>query len=57
MDINIINGVIRAVAPALVAYLAGKGIIPAADYSGVIAAVVALIMAGWSIKSNKPAAV
>ena len=57
MDINIINGVIRAVAPALVAYLAGKGIIPAADYSGVIAAAVALIMAGWSIKSNKPAAV
>ncbi|CAB4169898.1 hypothetical protein UFOVP1087_40 [uncultured Caudovirales phage] len=53
MDINIINGVIRAVAPALVAYLAGKGIIPAADYSGVIAAAVALIMAGWSIKSNK----
>jgi hypothetical protein len=57
MDINIIGGVIRAVAPALIAYLAGKGILPAADYSGVIAAVIALIAAGWSVKTNKPAAV
>lgn len=55
MDINIVNGVIRAVAPAIVAYLAGRGILPAADYSGVIAAVIALISAGWSIKSNKVA--
>ena len=53
MDINIIGGVIRAVAPALIAYLAGKGILPAADYSGVIAAVIALIAAGWSVKTNK----
>ena len=53
MDINIVNGVIRAVAPALVAYLAGKGILPAADYSGVVAAICALVAAGWSIKTNK----
>lgn len=53
MDINIINGVIRAAAPALVAYLAGRGIIPAGDYAAVIASVTALIAAVWSVKSNK----
>lgn len=56
MDINIVNGVLRAVAPALIAYLVGKGVIPAADYGGVIAAAATLIAAVWSVKSNKPKA-
>ena len=52
MDVNIINGVVRALGPALVAYLAGKGILPAGDYSAVWAALAGLIGAVWSIKSN-----
>lgn len=57
MDINIINGVIRAVAPAIVAFMIGKGIIPAGDYGDIFAALTALIAAVWSVKSNKaPAA-
>lgn len=55
MDINILNGVIRALAPALVGYLAGKGVIPAGDYGTVVAAFTALVAAVWSVKSNKVA--
>lgn len=57
MDINIINGVIRAVGPAVVMYLVGKGVIPAGDYGEVFGAVTMLIAAVWSIKSNKAKAV
>lgn len=57
MDSNIINGVIRAVAPAVIAYLVGKGTIPAADYGPLLAGVTAVVAAAWSIWSNKkPAA-
>ena len=57
MDVNTINGIIRAVVPAIVAYLVGRGVIPAADYGGVIAAATALIAAVWSVKSKQtPAA-
>ena len=54
MDINVINGIIRAVAPAVIAYLAGKGIIPASDYGDLIAAISALAAAVWSVRSKKP---
>lgn len=57
MDVNLINGVIRAIGPAIVAYLVGKGTIPAGDYGDIFAAVTALVAAVWSIKSNKPKAV
>lgn len=53
MDSNIINGVIRAVAPAVIAYLVGKGTIPAADYGPLLAGVTAVVAAVWSIWSNK----
>lgn len=57
MDSNVINGVIRAVVPAVIAYLVGKGTIPAADYGPLIAAGTALVAAAWSIWSKKaPAA-
>lgn len=57
MDVNLINGVIRAVFPAVVAYLVGKGTIPAADYGPLLAGVTAIVAAVWSIWSNKkPAA-
>lgn len=57
MDISIVNGVIRAVAPAVVAYLVGKGVIPVADYGELIAAVTALTAAAWSVASKKKASV
>lgn len=57
MDINLINGVLRAVIPAVVAYLVGKGTIPAADYGPLIAGITAVSAAAWSIWSKKkPAA-
>lgn len=56
MDINTINGVIRALFPAIVAYLVGAGYIPAADYGPLLAGLTAVIAAVWSIKSKKPAA-
>jgi hypothetical protein len=55
MDVNTINGVLRAVIPAIIAYLVGKGTIPAADYGPLIAGVVATVAAVWSIWSKKPA--
>lgn len=54
MDANVISGVVRAILPAAIAYAVGKGILPAGDYSAVIAAVVALGSAVWSVKSNIP---
>jgi hypothetical protein len=56
MDVNLINGVLRAVVPAVVAYLVGKGTIPAADYGPLLAGITATVAAAWSIFSNKPKA-
>ena len=53
MDGNIINGVLRAVVPAVVAYLVGRGVIPAGDYGEVIAGLAAVAAAIWSVISNK----
>jgi hypothetical protein len=52
MDSNIINGIIRAIGPAIVAFLVGKGIIPAGDYAAVFAGLTAIVAAVWSVKSN-----
>lgn len=54
MDKNMIDGVIRAVVPAIIAYVVGKGLIPAGDYGGIVTAIVGLISAIWSIHSNVP---
>lgn len=56
MDVNTINGILRAVVPAIIAYLVGKGTIPAADYGPLIAAGTAMVAAVWSVWSKKPAA-
>lgn len=57
MDSNVINGVIRAVVPAIIAYLVGKGTIPAADYGPLLAGLTATVAAAWSIwAKKKPAA-
>ncbi len=53
MDINTINGVVRAVLPAILAYAVGKGWLTQSQVADVTAAIVTLIAAGWSIQSNK----
>ena len=52
MNTDMIGGVIRAIVPSAITYLVGKGTLPAGDYSAVIAAVVALVTAIWSIRTN-----
>ena len=58
MDTNVINGIVRAIVPAIVGYAAAKGWLTqsgAADVANaIVAAIVALASAGWSIKSNMP---
>lgn len=49
---DMLGGVIRALGPAIIAYLVGAGIVPAGDYSAVIAGVIALVSAVWSVKTN-----
>jgi len=54
MTTDQITGVVRALLTALVAYLAGKGIIPSADGADLIAAATTIIVAVWSIWTNRP---
>ena len=56
MDVNLINGVLRAVVPAIIAYLVGKGTIPAADYGPLLAGLTATVAAAWSVWSKKKSA-
>lgn len=56
MDMNSVNGVIRAVVPALLAYAVGKGWISAGSVGDITAAIVAVASAVWSITSNRKAA-
>jgi hypothetical protein len=53
MNTDMIGGMIRAVLPPVLAYLIGKGTLPAGDYSAVITGLVALITATWSVHTNK----
>lgn len=53
MDLNTINGVVRAIVPAIAAYAVGKGWIGAGAVGDITAAAVAIVAALWSIKSNK----
>ena len=52
MDFNVIAGILRAVLPAGIAYAVGKGVLPAGDYSDIVAAIVTLGSAIWSVKTN-----
>ncbi len=54
MDINQINGIIRAVVPAGLAFLVGKGIISEQVVGDILAAALALTAAIWSIYTNAP---
>ena len=52
MDVNVITGVIRAVAPAALAYAVGKGWIPQSSVADITAAIVTLGAAAWSVATN-----
>lgn len=53
MDINQINGVLRAIVPAVLAYAVGHGWISESSVADITTAVVAIAAAIWSIQSNR----
>lgn len=53
MDLNSINGVLRAGVPAVLAYAVGKGWISAGAVGEITTAVVAVAAAIWSVVSNR----
>ena len=55
MNYNQITGILRALVPAAVAYLVGKGYLTESSAASVIAAVIALLSAGWSVQTNSDA--
>ena len=52
MNTDMIGGVIRAVLPPVIAYMIGRGVLPAGDYGSVVTGFVALVTAVWSIRTN-----
>lgn len=56
MTADQITGPIRAILPAVFAFAAGKGWLPAGDYSEVVAGLVAGVAALWSAWTNRPSA-
>lgn len=55
MDLNTINGILRALVPAVLAYAVGKGWITQGSVGDIMAAVLAIASAAWSVKTNLPA--
>ncbi len=51
---NIINGVLRAIAPAALAYAVGKGWISESSTGDIMAAITAIGAAAWSVATNRP---
>lgn len=56
MDYNTINGVLRAIVPAALAYAVAKGWLDKAQVNDLTAAIVTIAMAMWSVHTNKPKA-
>ena len=52
-----IAGPLRAILPALAAFAIGKGWLNAGSADWIISSILALGAAGWSIWSNRPAAI
>lgn len=52
MDINVLNGILRAVIPAVLAYAVGRGWLSTSQVGEITAAIVTLVAAGWSVASN-----
>ena len=53
MDINTLNGILRAIIPAAIAYAVGKGWISQSASADVSTAVLAIAAAMWSVVSNR----
>jgi len=54
MNASIINGILRAVIPAVIGYAAAKGFdISAFGTDAVIGGIAAIVAAVWSVKSKK----
>lgn len=53
MNYDQLTGIVRTVVPSIVAYAVGKGWIPEGAAADVAAAVICVIMAGWSLANNK----
>jgi len=52
MNSNQVNGIIRAVLPAILAYAVGRGWITNDQVGEITTAVVTIVMAGWSVVTN-----
>lgn len=50
---NQFGGILRAILPPAVAYVAAKGWIAAGSVNDVVTAVVAIAVAFWSVQTNK----
>jgi hypothetical protein len=53
MDLNSINGILRAVVPSVLSYAVAKNWIPAGSVADVTAAIITVAAAAWSIYSNR----
>jgi len=49
---DVVAGILQALLPSILAYAVGKGLLPADAVPEVTAAVVTIVCAGWSIKTN-----
>lgn len=52
MNLNQVNGILRAVIPALLAYAVGRGWLSDSSVGEITAAVITLVSAVWSVTSN-----
>lgn len=52
MELNTVNGVLRAVLPSVFAYAVAKGWLSTSQVADVTAAIITLVAAAWSIQSN-----
>lgn len=55
MNQNQITGLARALVPAIVAYIVGKGYLSQSSAADVSAAIIALLAAGWSVQTHSDA--
>ena len=53
MNSNQLSGILRAVIPGVIAYAVGKGWVSASSAADLGAAVITIVMAGWSVYSNQ----
>jgi len=53
MNADQVTGIARAILPAIIAYVVGKGWIPAGAAADAGAAILAIVAAIWSVYNNK----